>query len=110
MALVEYYGTGRRKTSTARVHIRPGSGAITVNRQIKALSRDGRVVERARATKLLSFRGLARVPTERAEAGDIVAIAGLEEATVADTLCDIAVETALPANPIDPGHDETMTR
>jgi GTP-binding protein len=78
------------------------SGAITVNRQIKALSRDGRMVERARATKLLSFRGLARVPTERAEAGDIVAIAGLEEATVADTLCDIAVETALPANPIDP--------
>jgi GTP-binding protein len=78
------------------------SGAITVNRQIKALSRDGRMFERARATKLLSFRGLARVPTERAEAGDIVAIAGLEEATVADTLCDIAVETALPANPIDP--------
>ncbi len=78
------------------------SGAITVNRQIKALSRDGRVVERARATKLLSFRGLARVPTDRAEAGDIVAIAGLEDATVADTLCDIAVETALPANPIDP--------
>ena len=33
MALVEYYGTGRRKTSTARVHIRPGSGAITVNRR-----------------------------------------------------------------------------
>src|SRR5262245_36848368 len=78
------------------------SGAITVNRQIKALSRDGRVVERARATKLLSFRGLARVPTDRAEAGDIVAIAGLEDATVADTLCDIAVEAALPAHPIDP--------
>jgi GTP-binding protein len=78
------------------------SGAITVNRQIKALSSDGRVVERARATKLLSFRGLARVPTERAEAGDIVAIAGLEEATVADTLCDIEVEAALPAHPIDP--------
>ena len=70
------------------------SGAITVNRQIKALSRDGHVVERARATKLLAFRGLARVPIERAEAGDIVAIAGLEDATVADTLCDIEVETA----------------
>src|SRR5258705_9713150 len=78
------------------------SGAITMNRQIKALSRDGQVVERARATKLLSFRGLARVPTDRAEAGDIVAIAGLQNATVADTLCDIEVETALPANPIDP--------
>ena len=78
------------------------SGAITMNRQIKALSYDGQVVERARATKVLSFRGLARVPIERAEAGDIVAIAGLQTATVADTLCDIEVEAALPANPIDP--------
>jgi GTP-binding protein len=78
------------------------SGAITMNRQIKALAHDGAVVERARATKLLAFRGLARVPTERVEAGDIVAIAGLEDATVANTLCDIAVETPLPANPIDP--------
>jgi GTP-binding protein len=78
------------------------SGAITVNRQIKALNRDGAVVERARATKLLAFRGLARVPVERAEAGDIVAIAGLQTATVADTLCDIAVETPIKSNPIDP--------
>jgi len=78
------------------------SGAITVNRQIKALSREGKVVERARATKLLAFRGLARVPVERAEAGDIVAIAGLQTATVADTLCDIEVETPIFSNPIDP--------
>jgi len=78
------------------------SGAITVNRQIKALNRDGTVVERARATKLLAFRGLARVPVERAEAGDIVAIAGLSTATVSDTLCDINVETPIASNPIDP--------
>ncbi|HEX4304329.1 MAG TPA: translational GTPase TypA [Rhizomicrobium sp.] len=78
------------------------SGAITVNRQIKVLNREGKVVERARATKLLAFRGLARVPVERAEAGDIIAIAGLTDATVADTLCDIAVETPIPSNPIDP--------
>ena len=78
------------------------SGAITVNRQIKAIDRDGRVVERARATKLLAFRGLARLAVERAEAGDIVAIAGLETATVADTLCDLAVETPIAATPIDP--------
>src|SRR5215470_4640325 len=38
------------------------SGAITVNRQIKAIDRDRKIVERARATKLLAFRGLARVP------------------------------------------------
>jgi len=78
------------------------SGAITVNRHIKALSRDGSVVERARATKLLAFRGLARVPVERAEAGDIIAIAGLQTATVADTLCDITVEEPIAAHPIDP--------
>jgi len=78
------------------------SGAITVNRNIKGLSPDGKLIERSRATKLLSFRGLARVPTERAEAGDIVAIAGLANATVADTLCDVEVETPLPAHPIDP--------
>jgi GTP-binding protein len=78
------------------------SGAITVNRQIKALNRDGEVIERVRVTKLLAFRGLARVPVERAEAGDIIAIAGLEHATVADTLCDLTVEDAIPANPIDP--------
>ena len=78
------------------------SGAITLNRSIKALARDGSIIERARATKVLSFRGLARVPTDRAEAGDIVAIAGLQTATVADTLCDIEVETPLPAHPIDP--------
>jgi GTP-binding protein len=78
------------------------SGAITLNRPIKALARDGKIIERARATKVLSFRGLARVPIDRAEAGDIVAIAGLQTATVADTLCDIEVETPLPAHPIDP--------
>jgi GTP-binding protein len=78
------------------------SGAITMNRQIKAMSRDGTIIERARATKLLAFRGLARVPTDRVEAGDMVAIAGLENATVADTLCDLTVEEPLPSNPIDP--------
>ena len=78
------------------------SGAINVNRVIKALNRDGKEVERARATKLLAFRGLARVPVVHAEAGDIVAIAGLQIATVADTLCDPQVEEPIAATPIDP--------
>ncbi|HJR56637.1 MAG TPA: translational GTPase TypA [Rhizomicrobium sp.] len=78
------------------------SGAITANRNIKAIDRDGKVIEKTRVTKLLAFRGLARVPVERAEAGDIVAIAGLETATVADTLCDLTVEEAIPSHPIDP--------
>ena len=89
------------------------SGAITINRNIKALNRDGEVIERARVTKLLAFRGLARVPVERAEAGDIVAIAGLENATVADTLCDLTVEDADPRpshRSADPGHDHLGQR
>src|ERR1700742_3275527 len=71
------------------------SGVITMGRNIKVLNRDGEIIEKARITKLLAFRGLARVPVERAEAGDIVAIAGLETATVADTLCDPTVEEAI---------------
>jgi GTP-binding protein len=78
------------------------SGSINVNRVIKALDRNGKEVERARATKLLAFRGLARVPEAVAYAGDIVAIAGLQNATVADTLCDVNVEQPIAATPIDP--------
>ncbi len=78
------------------------SGVITTNRNIKALNRDGETIEKTRVTKLLAFRGLARVPVERAEAGDIVAIAGLENATVADTLCDLTVNEPIPSHPIDP--------
>jgi GTP-binding protein len=78
------------------------TGYINTNRVIKALNRDGKEIERTRVTKLLAFRGLARVPVARVEAGDIVAIAGLPQATVADTLCDVNVETPIQAQPIDP--------
>ena len=78
------------------------SGTVAQNMTVKALSRDGTTVERTRVTKLLAFRGLARTPIEEAHAGDIVAIAGFGSATVADTLCDPAVEVALPAEPVDP--------
>src|ERR1700759_5371110 len=78
------------------------SGAMTVNRVIKVLNNESKEIEAARVTKLLAFRGLARVPVARAEAGDIIAIAGLQIATVADTLCDMGVTEAIHANPIDP--------
>ncbi|MBB4286813.1 translational GTPase TypA [Roseospira goensis] len=78
------------------------TGRIRLNQPIKALSRDGALIEQGRASKLLSFRGLERVAVEEAEAGDIIAIAGLTEATVADTLCAPEVTEALPAQPIDP--------
>jgi GTP-binding protein len=78
------------------------SGSVRPNQTIKALRRDGSVIETARVTKVLAFRGLERTAVELAEAGDIVAIAGVTEATVADTLCDPAVETPFAAQPIDP--------
>jgi GTP-binding protein len=78
------------------------SGKAVPGLAIKALSRDGKEIERGRITKVLAFRGLKRQPIDEAEAGDIVAIAGLSKATVADTLCALDVSDALPAQPIDP--------
>ena len=78
------------------------SGTARMNMAVKSLSRDGKVIEEARLTKLLAFRGLERKPVEEAEAGDIIAIAGLAETTVADTICAPEVMAPLPANPVDP--------
>ena len=78
------------------------SGKATPGLAIHALGIDGKEVERGRITKVLAFRGLKRQPIEDAEAGDIVAIAGLAKATVADTLCAMEVTDPLPAQPIDP--------
>ncbi|HUN51942.1 MAG TPA: GTP-binding protein, partial [Candidatus Sulfotelmatobacter sp.] len=78
------------------------SGAVKANATIKALGRDGRLIEQGRITKLLAFRGLERIGIDVAEAGDIVAISGLKQATVADTLCDPAVAEPIQAQAIDP--------
>jgi len=79
------------------------SGKAVPGMAIHALDRDGKEIERGRITKVLAFRGLKRSPVdEGAEAGDIVAIAGMSKATVADTLCALEVTEALPAQPIDP--------
>ena len=78
------------------------SGTVKPNMPIKALSRDGKQVEVGRISQVLGFRGLERVPVEEAAAGDIVAIAGLTTATVADTICDPSVTQPMYAQPIDP--------
>ncbi|MBI1366286.1 MAG: translational GTPase TypA [Alphaproteobacteria bacterium] len=78
------------------------SGVARPGVTMKALRRDGAEVERARITKVLAFRGLKRQPIEEAFPGDIVAIAGFQSASVADTLCDVGATEALPAQPIDP--------
>jgi GTP-binding protein len=78
------------------------SGTVKPNQNVKVLSHDGKLIENGRITKVLAFRGLERVPVDEAEAGDIVALAGLPNATVAMTICDPDVETPLQAQPIDP--------
>ncbi len=78
------------------------SGTIKPNQQVKVLDHDGKLIESGRVTKVLAFRGLERTPVDEAEAGDIVAIAGLPNATVAHTICAPEVEKPIPAQPIDP--------
>ncbi len=83
---------------TGKIH----SGSVKLNSTIKAIGRDGKTIETARVSKILAFRGLKRTGLQEAHAGDIVALAGLTKATVADTLCDQSVTTPIPAQPIDP--------
>ncbi|MEO7222420.1 MAG: translational GTPase TypA, partial [Devosia sp.] len=78
------------------------SGSVKAGDAIHSLGRDGKEVEKGRVSKVLAFRGLERTPVDVAEAGDIVAIAGLETSTVADTLAIPSVNEPLPSKPIDP--------
>ncbi len=78
------------------------SGVARLNMPVKSLARDGRVIEQARLTKLQAYRGLERRPIEEAWAGDIIAVAGLAQTTVADTICAPEVTRPLAADPIDP--------
>ncbi len=78
------------------------SGSVKPNQSIKAIGRDGKLIETARVTKVLAFRGLERTSVEEGQAGDIIALAGVTQATVADTLCDPSIDVPLPAQPIDP--------
>jgi GTP-binding protein len=78
------------------------SGTVKPNMTVKSLSRDGKLVENGRISKVLGFRGLDRTPIDEGGAGDIVALSGLAKTTVADTICDPQVTEAIPAQPIDP--------
>jgi GTP-binding protein len=78
------------------------AGRVKAGETIKALSRDGALIEQFRVTKVLAFRGLSQVAIDTGEAGDIVSLTGMTKPTVADTLCALAVNEAIPAQPIDP--------
>jgi GTP-binding protein len=77
-------------------------GVARLNMPVKVLRADGKQVETGRLTKLLTFRGLERVPVDEAQAGDIIAIAGLSDTTIPDTICAPEVTTPLPSMPVDP--------
>ncbi len=81
---------------------RISSGVMKPNMQLKALSRDGKQLETFRVQKVLAFRGLERTAVDSADAGDIVAVAGMSVATVADTLADPAVTEPIASQPVDP--------
>ncbi|MEN8894508.1 MAG: translational GTPase TypA [Yoonia sp.] len=78
------------------------AGTLRAGDTIKSMTREGEKIEQFRVSKILAFRGLGQQPIDVAEAGDIVTIAGMTKATVADTLCDVSIDVPLPAQPIDP--------
>ena len=77
-------------------------GTARANQQIKAINLDGKKVDEGRLTKIFRYEGTKRVPIEQGEAGDIVIIAGLGKANVADTICDLEINNPIDATPIDP--------
>jgi GTP-binding protein len=77
-------------------------GTAKVNESVKAIDLDGKQVETGRLTKLLRFEGTERVPVSEVQAGDLICIAGLTKASVADTICDLSVDQPLQSTPIDP--------
>src|SRR5690606_24639882 len=81
---------------------RISAGSVKAGSSVKALNRAGKVIENFRIQKVLAFRGLERHAIEEAQAGDIVAPAGMSDATVADTPSDPSVDTPIQAQPVDP--------
>ena len=81
---------------------RISQGTAKANQQIKAINLEGKKVDEGRLTKIFRYEGTKKVPIEVGEAGDIVVIAGLEKANVADTICDLEINDPITATPIDP--------
>ena len=77
-------------------------GTAKANQQIKAINLHGEKVDEGRLTKIFRYEGTKKVPILTGEAGDIVIIAGLEKANVADTICDLELNEPISATPIDP--------
>ena len=77
-------------------------GSVKVNENVKVLNLENLKVENGRLTKLLRFQGTKKIPIEEVFAGDIICIAGLNKASVSDTICNESINDALLSTPIDP--------
>ena len=78
------------------------SGVAKINTNVKAINLKGEILETTKLSKLFGFKGIERIPLTEIEAGDIIAIAGVEKASVADTICDISINEPIRSTPIDP--------
>ncbi len=77
-------------------------GSAKVNDNVKVINLENKIIENGRLTKLLQFKGMNKIPIEKVNAGDIICIAGLNKASVSDTICDYEVKKAIKSTPIDP--------
>ncbi len=75
-------------------------GSIKVNMPLLICRHDGKVT-RGKATKLFTFEGLKKVPTDEVGAGDVVAISGIADINIGETVCDVDNPEALPFVKID---------
>ena len=75
-------------------------GSIKVNMPLSICRHDGKVT-RGKATKLFTFEGLKKVPTDEVGAGDVVAISGIADINIGETVCDVDNPEALPFVKID---------
>jgi GTP-binding protein len=98
LASILEYDSFLGRILTGRIY----SGTAKVGMPVKGLNLKGEVVEQVRLTKLLRFDGIQRVPVEEAQAGEIVAIAGVEKTSVADTIGGLNLKSPVPSSPIDP--------
>lgn len=78
------------------------TGTVHVGQSVKAIDKDGNLIEQCRVTKIVSFQGVNRIPLDQASSGDIVVIAGFNKATVSDTLCALDISKPIESLPIDP--------
>ena len=76
------------------------AGVVEKNQMAALIRRDGKQVN-AKITSILTYQGLERIEVERAEAGDIVAVAGFEEIGIGETITDPNNPQPLPALKID---------